>query len=498
MRKFIFALVALGISASTQAKEYVIKLKDIHNHSIQLLNGLTVLDSHSTGGLIKVDLDEDQSSELMTVLFSQQNVEYIVENFRLALPEQPSDMSPSNLRRQWSIEMVRAQEAWDLANIKGDRQVTVAVIDTGVDYNHESLSPNMVPGYDFLENDNDPMDATGAQNPGHGTHCAGAVGATGLVSGGIIGLSPQVSLMPIRFLGADGGGDLMNGIKSIDYAIEKGVDIISASWGARVPRSQALPLIEAVERADKAGVIFVSAAANDGRDNDTNDYFPTNAKFSSTISVAASTASDQKPSWSNFGRANVDVAAPGENIVSTLPRNRYGDLSGTSMATPLVAGLVALLKAVDPQLTGPQIKALIQATGAAAPITTACNCRVDAFAAVSMIKEAKPWVVPSAGTIGQGEAVQFSVANGLAPFTYKVDNSAVAEINEEGVLTAKANGEFKVEVTDASGKTASTLAMFVGRAPSSNPPGGGGECPLGDPALCDLLCLINPSLPFCG
>ena len=506
MNKLLGVLLALSFSAGVEAKEYIVKLRDFHNQSIQMLHGMTVLDDHSRGQLLKVELNENVEAELISVLYGQKNVEYIVENFELSIPDAPIQFSESNLRRQWAIEMVRAKEAWELANIRGNKQITVAVIDTGVDYRHESLSPNMVPGFDFINNNDDPMDETGFQNPGHGTHCAGVVGATGLISNGIIGLSPQVSLMPIRFLGANGGGDLMNGIKSIDFAIDNGADIISASWGARVARSQAIPLIEAVERADKAGVIFVSAAANDGRDNDTNDYFPTNAKFSSTISVAASNSSDRKPNWSNFGRAMVDISAPGENIVSTLPRNRYGDLSGTSMATPLVSGLVALIKAIDPDLTGPQIKALIQATGAAVPISTACNCRVDAFAAVSMIKEQKPWVVPAAGTIGESQTIQFSMVNGSGPFTYKVNNPNVAAISDSGVLTAKAQGEFQVEVIDAKGQSAKTLSMFVGRAPASspNPPGGGdpgrpgdGECPF-DPALCDFLCGVDPSLPFCG
>src|SRR5690606_15653783 len=145
-------------------------------------------------------------------------------------------------------------------------------------------------------------------------------------------------------------------------AIEKGAHVISASWGATIPRSQAQPLIEAIKRATDKGIIFVAAAANDGKNNDKTDVFPANAGFDNMISVAASGASDAKPSWSNYGKSSVHVAAPGENIMSTLPADKYGNLSGTSMATPLVAGLVALLKSQDMSLTGSQVRALLQTT----------------------------------------------------------------------------------------------------------------------------------------
>ncbi|MEZ4872532.1 MAG: S8 family serine peptidase [Bdellovibrionales bacterium] len=193
----------------------------------------------------------------------------------------------------------------------------------------------------------------------------------------------------------------------MDYAIEKGVDVISASWGATISAAQAKPLIEAVQRASDAGVIFVAAAANDGRNNDATDVFPANAEFANTISVAASGSNDQKPQWSNYGRRTVHLASPGLDIMSTLPNNRYDNLSGTSMATPLVAGLVALLKSQNPELTGQDARALLQTTGAKVSIETACNCRIDAGEAMSALVEKRMFISPAAMTLSPSDSAQF-------------------------------------------------------------------------------------------
>ncbi|MCB0394416.1 MAG: S8 family serine peptidase, partial [Bdellovibrionales bacterium] len=320
----------LLLSQYSLAAEYIVKLKSANTISFAAVQGVSIQDYHAAGNLYQVDVDDNTLVDTLAELNSDPNVEYVVKNFKLQAFRAP--LSPEALKEQWAVAKVNAEKAWQLAKNKGSRQVTIAVIDTGVDYNHPALKPNAVPGYDFKGNDSDPMDETGAQNPGHGTHCAGIMGSTGLVDGGTIGLSPEVSIMPIRFLGADGSGDLMAGIKSIDYAIEKKVQVISASWGAAVPASQATPLIEAVQRADDAGVIFVAAAANDGKNNDTRDVFPANSGTKNMIAVAASGPNDEKPSWSNFGKAKVDLASPGLTIMSTLPNNSYGNLSGTSMA----------------------------------------------------------------------------------------------------------------------------------------------------------------------
>lgn len=505
MKKFVLIGALLWASFGWSApfkNEYLVKYTT-HNAyqaivsmaaSLSAQDMMTLMDHHPAGSYVKVDIAKKDEAKVLAQIYKQKGVQYIVPNFKLKAFSTPLEVN--KLRDQWAIAKVQAEKAWQRAGNKGSRSVVVAVIDTGADYRHESLSKNAIPGYDFKEKDSDPMDKTSSQNPGHGTHCSGIIGATGLVDNGTIGISPEVSIMPVRFLGEDGSGSLDDGIKSIDFAIEKGVQVISASWGASVPESQAAPLIEAVKRASDKGVIFVAAAANDGKNNDNTDVYPANARFENTITVAASTSGDGKPSWSNFGRAKVDLASPGDAIMSTLPSNKYGNLSGTSMATPLVSGLVAFLKAQDPNLTGAQIKALLQTTGAKVNIETACNCRVDALTSVSHLLDKKMWITPAATTLALNDTLKLDVVNGSAPFTFTSSNAAIT-VDDSGTIKAAADGSAIISVKDSKGESASTLEIFVGKKDN----GGGGEepgdCPLGDPQMCQILCGIMPDLPFC-
>ena len=500
--KHILLSALLVFSAASQAGEYIVKFKDNTNmgliQSAQSL-GLKVQDTHEKGQLVQVEIPDEQLVEKYKQIKNNKNVEYIVETFPLKAFRAPYTLT--ELRDQWAIAKVNAEQAWAKAGNKGEREIIVAVIDTGVDYNHESLRPNMVPGYDFNANDDDPMDETSFQNPGHGTHVAGITGATGEVNGGIIGLSARVSIMPLRFLGANGSGDLMAGIKAIDWAIENGAKVINASWGAEVSKSQAEPLIEAVKRASDAGVIFVAAAGNSSKNNDTAGFWPANAKFENTITVAASNSSDGKPNWSNYGRAIVDLAAPGENIMSTIPGNKYQNLSGTSMAAPLVSGLVALLASQNPDITGAEVRSLMQTTGAQVSIQTACNCRIDAGAAMDALKGDTMVVVPAAGTVEPNKTAKFSAFQGTAPFTFASSDTAIGEIAADGTFTAKAKGETTITVTDANGKTANSLPIRVaelsdGGGGGGNPPPGDGQCPF-DPQTCELICGIAPDMPWC-
>lgn len=515
----VLLLTGLSLTAgasSEKVNEYLVKYNSSrgYNFLVQRNDQFQLLDSHDKGQFFKIGVKESQRVNVITDLINQPGIEYVVPNAKMhsffrQTEYVSTEAGRAALKDQWAIANVNAQKAWDRAGNKGSKQVLIAVIDTGVDYTHESLAPNMVPGYDFNGGDSDPQDETGSQNPGHGTHCAGAAGATGLKDGGIIGLSPEVSIMPLRFLGANGSGDLNNAIKSIDYAIEKNAQVISASWGAAISESNARPMIEALKRADDKGIIFVAAAANDGKNNDTVSMYPTNANLPNSISVAASNDKDAKPSWSNFGTARVHVAAPGEKIMSTLPKNKYGNLSGTSMATPLVAGLAAFLKAQDSSLTGAQVRALIQTTGAKVSIQTACNCRVDAFAAVDTLLSKKMYLVPAAASLKVGEemTLQAMNANGAVTFASSSENITV---DAQGVVKAASQGKAVITVKDSQGNTASTLDFHVGTVsskpptqppgggqPPGQPPGGGGECPIGDQATCDMICGIMPDLPFC-
>lgn len=497
------AAAALLLTTTTQAAEYLVKYRSANSLMGVRSYNMQVLDQHAAGNLLMVDIAKKNLTTTMLNLISDANVEYVVPNAKVKAFSAP--VEGQALKQQWAIAKVQAEKAWQRAGNKGSKNVLLAVIDTGADYKHPSLAPNMVPGFDFVKNDSDPMDITG-QNPGHGTHCSGIIGATGLIDGGIVGISPELSLMPIRFLDQNGSGDLNNGIKAIDYAIEKHVQIISASWGAAIPRSQAKPLIEAIERAEKAGIVFVVAASNDGKNNDSFEVYPAKAGTSNTIAVAASNSTDAKPSWSNYGKATVDLSSPGDTIMSTLPKNSYGNLSGTSMATPLVAGLVALIKAQDNNLKPSEIRSLLQATGSKVNIETACDCRVDAFEAVDTVKSQKMFVHPFASTIAKGEKVAFTGVYGAAPFQFSSSNAAVASIDASGTLTAVTEGDTVVTVKDSKGQTANSYKIYVGKPTDSGgggggeepPPGGGGDCPIGDQSLCDIICQVKPDLPFCN
>lgn len=518
--KRMLLIAATMMAMPALAEQYLVKYKDAKAYkqlsslsfSANKTGEMLVLGHHDAGKYIKVDIDKSKKVKVLTQLLSEPGVQYVVPNFKLHAFNAPIEIQA--LKDQWSMSKINAAKAWAKAGNKGSKKVLVAVIDTGVDYNHTNLAPNMVPGFNFKDNNNDPMDKTSAQNPGHGTHCSGVIGATGVVDGGIVGMSPEVSILPLRFLGEDGSGDLDSAIKAIDYAIANKVQIISASWGAAVPRAQAQPLLDAIKRADDNGLIFIAAAANDGRDNDNTEVFPANAGTPNMISVAASGPNDEKPSWSNYGRATVHLAAPGLNIMSTVPQNKYSNMSGTSMATPLVSGLVAFLKAQDSSLTGAQVRALLQTSGAKAKIETVCNCRIDALAATETLLNKNMWLVPAAGTMAQGESLNLTVMNGQAPFNFVSSAPQAVAVDSSGTLTASANGSAIITVTDARGKTVSSLDFNVGKQsggnnppnePSnpgdpSNPgnPGTPGQCPLGDQVLCDILCQLTPELPFCN
>ena len=263
---------------------------------------------------------------------------------------------------------IDAPEAWNIWT--GDRSALVAVIDTGVDYNHMDLRANMwtnpdeipangvdddgngyvddVFGIDAVAGNGDPMD-----DDGHGTHVAGTIAAVGNNGTGVSGVCWAASIMALRFIDRNGEGFLSDEIECINYAIAKGAHIINGSYG-----DYGASQIEAraIERAEKAGILCVFAAGNDGTDNDGNPHYPSSYDDDNIIAVANSTRNDTLSSGSNFGRISVDIAAPGSAIRSTIPQNAYASYSGTSMAAPHVAGLAALLKSYNQNWTYMELK----------------------------------------------------------------------------------------------------------------------------------------------
>jgi len=285
------------------------------------------------------------------------------------LPKSPR--KDPRLDEAWGIAQVAAPEAWK--KTIGSNQVVVADIDTGIDYNHEDLvnniwhNPREIPndgidndgngfiddvvGWDFAKKDNRPWD-----DNGHGTHTSGSIGATGGNGKGVSGVAQRVSLMPVKFLDRTGSGSTDEAILSINYAVASGAQILSNSWGGD---EESKALEDAIIEAGKKDVLFVAAAGNDGTNNDEIPMYPASYKLSNVIAVAASDRQDQLADFSNFGVQSVHLAAPGDGILSTLSQNRYGILSGTSMACPHVAGAAALLKSFKPTLKAVEIKDLL-------------------------------------------------------------------------------------------------------------------------------------------
>jgi thermitase len=481
---------------SANATEYIVKYKDQQTfnkmfNSIKSANSGEITEVHHTGQLARFDVVDQFAQSEKSRLEKMEGVEYVIENYQVRIFK--ANYTPLvTLREQYANVITKAVDAWEAAGNRGSRDVKVAVIDTGADYNHESLRDNMLPGYDFAENDDDPMDKTSFQNPGHGTHCSGSVGSTGTVSGGTQGASPMVSIIPVRFLNENGGGDLMNAVKAIDFAIEQGAHIMSNSWGAEVSADQAQPITEAIERAREAGIVFVAAAANSSKNNDSANFYPTNTPLSNVISVAATDANDSLASFSNYGVHKVDIGAPGVDIISTTPGNKYQNLSGTSMATPFVSGAIAFLMAQDMGLTPEEIEALIQATGDPIEgLQVACGCRINVLNAFTAIKENTPYFVPTTTYVNPGETQSFYVKN-MDVVEYTSSNTAAATIDADGLLTAVANGETTLTAKDAAGNTVSSLTIRISDL-SDVPDNGGGSCPF-DPAMCAIICPIAPEL----
>jgi subtilisin family serine protease len=188
---------------------------------------------------------------------------------------------------------------------------------------------------------------------GHGTHCAGVIGAEGDNSEGITGINWKVRIMPLKFLGRSGYGSTKAAIEAINYAIDRkkhgvNVRVISASWGS-TRSSKALK--DAIAAAGDAGILFVAAAGNNGTDNDKRPHYPSNYDLPNVISVAALDRADALTSFSNFGPKTVHIAAPGKDILSTWLNDEYREASGTSMATPQVSGVAALIIASNPKIS---------------------------------------------------------------------------------------------------------------------------------------------------
>ncbi|RXJ04474.1 peptidase S8 [Anaerobacillus alkaliphilus] len=251
--------------------------------------------------------------------------------------------------RQWGLENVNAQGAWDLARIS-PISARIAILDTGVNRNHPDLRGKVIHNANFSSS------STVEDVHGHGTHVAGIAAALTNNRNGIAGMSYNAAgIMNIKVLGDTGSGTNSNVAEGIIYAANRGAHVVNMSFGS-AQSNETLQM--AINYANDRGVLLVGAAGN----NSSNlPHYP--AAYTSVLSVAATNQSNELAPFSNYGTW-VDVAAPGQNILSTFPveleDSMYRVASGTSMATPFVSGLAGLIKATNSALTNREIRSIIE------------------------------------------------------------------------------------------------------------------------------------------
>ena len=430
----LLALSPMAIAAQSKMSleipsvpgEFIVKLKS--GHSLKSLKGLNLAqDMNLVSGQFAVVRSQEKSAALAVAKLQElEGVEYAEPNYLYhtintitpveSLLNRVTVTGDEKFDLLWGLKNsganepdrsgttttpergvagadVNAVEAWKIT--KGSRDVVIAVIDTGIDWRHPDLAANMwtnageIPGNNKDDDGNGYVDDVYGWNAalkngspmdgnGHGTHCAGTIGAVH-GNGGVAGVMADVKMMAVKFLTDEGSGSLADAIVAIDYATKMNVDIMSNSWGGG-GFSQAL--FDSIKAASDRGIIFTAAAGNSTTNNDVRDNFPSNYRTANMVAVAAHAHTDQLASFSSYGKRTVHVAAPGRNILSTTPNGQYAVFSGTSMATPHVSGVLGLLLAQEGRMPHAEMIERLHATSVPAPAyrrTTISGGRVDAY-----------------------------------------------------------------------------------------------------------------------
>jgi subtilisin family serine protease len=425
-------------------------------------------------GLRVIHLGEGVAIETALHAFrSNPNVMYAEPNGRVQALLTPNDPSYSSL---YGMNKISAPAAWDIAT--GSKNVLVAVIDTGIDYTHPDLADNIwvnsgeipnngvdddgngyiddVHGYDFVGwefggSDGDPYD-----DHYHGTHVAGTIGAIGNNNEGVAGVNWNASMAAVKFLDSGGGGSWEAAVAAIEYAVKIGAKISNNSWGGS---EFSIALYDAVKAAGQQGHLFIAASGNDGSDADSFPLYPAGfsidrsiggvvyAGLDNIVSVAATDSADNKAGFSNWGLTSAHLGAPGVDILSTMPGNGYGYLSGTSMATPHVAGVAALAWGLAGDSTYTQIKNAIlssvdpiTALRTNGPTPVATGGRLNAFKTLQAVGMAVSGSNPTAGSIIAATPTDFVVH-----FSHPYDPTTV----QAGDLTVNGIAATTRTLTDA-------------------------------------------------
>jgi len=342
--------------------------------------GIGALEGQAASGALarvfRVKLPPGTELEGVLRFYRQQEfIEYAEPNhvYR-ALDFIPND---PNWNNQWALQKVQMPKAWEIS--QGRSEVIIAVLDTGVDYTHPDLASKVIQDkdYDFINNDNDAMD-----DHGHGTHVAGTAAAATNNGIGIAGVCPQCRILPIKVLDSQGFGSDATVAQGINYAVNQGAKIINLSLGGA---SCSETLAQAINGAFEKGVLIVAASGNSGKK--TTMMYP--AASPRVIAVGATDQNDGETTYSQRG-PGLDVLAPGEGIVSTVPLNGYGSLSGTSMAAPHVAGVAGLLWSRNPAWCNTEVWWALRYTADPAYLMSITSLQ-DANSTFSVDQPTGPW-----------------------------------------------------------------------------------------------------------
>lgn len=255
----------------------------------------------------------------------------------------------SELDNTWGVKHVQSGVVHQTGNL--GKGVKVAVIDSGIEYTHPELAPHYIGGYDYVNQDNDPFD-----DNGHGTHVAGTIAAA-RNGAGVVGVSPEANLFALKVLSASGSGNWSNVIAALQWAVENGIQITNNSYGSSTNPGTLVQ--EAFSASYTAGLLHIASAGNEGNTSGRGDSVGYPAKFDTVIAVAATDQNNQRAKFSSTGPA-VELSAPGVSINSTWINNTYRLASGTSMASPHVTGVAALVMTQD--LTNVQVRSILQSS----------------------------------------------------------------------------------------------------------------------------------------
>jgi len=406
-----------------KAQDQLTQINGLLSHSP---NGIRAIQHLGSDGLVLIEAPSGMSHGQLQSAVRGMDVRYVEPD--LALWTAATVPDDSSFSSQWAIDNtgqtggtpdadIDAPEAWDIA--RGDGSIVVGVIDTGVDYTHPDLAANIwtnpgeipgngidddhngyiddVHGYDFVNNDGDPMD-----DHGHGTHTSGTIAAMTNNGVGVAGVAWNAKVMALKFLGSNGSGTTSAAVAAVNYATMMrttygvNIRITSNSWGGG---GYSTALYAAIQNSGSNGMLFVAAAGNASSNTDTASFYPADYDLPNIISVAATDANDQLATFSNYGLSTVDLAAPGVSILSTTLGGGYGLMSGTSMATPNVTGVAVLAWTPNPNASMANVRAAILRGADPEPSLAgkmASGGRLNAYNTLLQIQEPAPTAPPVA------------------------------------------------------------------------------------------------------